>query len=135
MDQVEQELVVGVRHLAARPAAGRQFADGLAADGDQLLPQQRGERLVLHGLGGQRAVEGAVDALPAREGRGEQGGDAPAVLGRLDRRAALLPGLALMAAGGALSALAPSYAVLVGARVPAGLGGAVFYPPPRRPAR
>ena len=53
---------------------------------------------------------------------------APAVLGRADRRTALLLGLALMAAGGVLSALAPSYAVLVAARVLAGLGGAVFGP-------
>ncbi|MFE2913760.1 MFS transporter [Kitasatospora indigofera] len=53
---------------------------------------------------------------------------APAALARLDRRAVLLLGLALMAAGGALSALAPSYAVLAGARVLAGLGGAVFGP-------
>ncbi|WP_371481679.1 MFS transporter [Kitasatospora sp. NBC_00315] len=53
---------------------------------------------------------------------------APAVLGRLDRRTVLLLGLALMAAGGVLSALAPSYAVLLVARVLAGLGGAVFGP-------
>ncbi len=53
---------------------------------------------------------------------------APAALGRIDRRTVLLLGLALMAAGGALCALAPSYGALVGARVLAGLGGAVFGP-------
>ncbi|MFB7618969.1 MFS transporter [Kitasatospora sp. NPDC056181] len=53
---------------------------------------------------------------------------APALLGRLDRRAALLVGLALLTAGGVLGALAPSYGVLAVSRVVAGLGGAVFGP-------
>ncbi|GAB1643571.1 MFS transporter [Krasilnikovia sp. MM14-A1259] len=53
---------------------------------------------------------------------------APVVLGRLDRRQTLLVGLAVLAVGGVASALAPSYAMLTGARVIAGLGAATFAP-------
>ncbi|MEU6238072.1 MFS transporter [Kitasatospora sp. NPDC047058] len=53
---------------------------------------------------------------------------APALLGRLDRRTALLLGLVLLTAGGLLGAAAPSYGVLAASRVVAGLGGAVFGP-------
>lgn len=53
---------------------------------------------------------------------------APVVLGRLDRRRTLLVGLAVMAAGGFISAIAPSYAVLTAARVLAGLGAATYAP-------
>jgi DHA1 family inner membrane transport protein len=53
---------------------------------------------------------------------------APALLGRLDRRRVLLLGLALLAAGGLAGALAPNQGVLLGSRVVAGLGGAVFGP-------
>src|SRR5690348_6992594 len=42
---------------------------------------------------------------------------APAVLRRVDRKQALLIGLAAMTLGGVISAFAPSYAVLTGARV------------------
>ncbi|RFU40694.1 MFS transporter [Actinomadura logoneensis] len=49
-------------------------------------------------------------------------------LGRMDRRRVLLIGLALMLAGGLGSALAPTFATLVAARVVAGLGAAVFGP-------
>ena len=53
---------------------------------------------------------------------------APTVLRRLNRRHILLVGLALMAAGGLLSALAPSYPVLMAARVVGALGGAAYAP-------
>src|SRR5271168_5384152 len=44
------------------------------------------------------------------------------LLGHLPRRTLILAGLALMAVGAAASALAPNYAVLLGARIVAGLG-------------
>lgn len=53
---------------------------------------------------------------------------APTVLRGLNRRHVLLLGLALMAAGGLLSALAPSYSVLMAARVVGALGGAAYAP-------
>ncbi|MGW2210697.1 MFS transporter [Streptomyces sp. NPDC001781] len=53
---------------------------------------------------------------------------APMLLGRIPRRALLVTGLLVMIAGGAASALAPSYAVLTAGRVLAALGGAVFVP-------
>ncbi|WP_158817821.1 MFS transporter [Methylocapsa sp. S129] len=49
-------------------------------------------------------------------------------LGRWQRRTLILTGLALMAIGAAASALAPNYAVLLGARIVAGLGAAAIGP-------
>ncbi|MEV5569667.1 MFS transporter [Spirillospora sp. NPDC052269] len=49
-------------------------------------------------------------------------------LGRMDRKRVLLIGLTLMLAGGVGSALAPTFATLVAARVVAGLGAAIFGP-------
>ena len=53
---------------------------------------------------------------------------AVAVTGRFERRDVMLAGLGLFLAGSALSALAPTYGVLLGARIVAALGGALFTP-------
>ncbi len=53
---------------------------------------------------------------------------APVVLARVPRKRALLLGLGVMAIGGLLAAIAPSYGFLCGARVIGALGGAVFGP-------
>jgi DHA1 family inner membrane transport protein len=50
------------------------------------------------------------------------------LLGHLPRRTLILAGLSLMAIGAAASALAPDYAVLLGARIVAGLGAAAIGP-------
>jgi len=52
----------------------------------------------------------------------------PFLLGHLNRRTVLLTGLAVMALGGLLSAIAPSYGALTAARVVAALGAAAFAP-------
>src|SRR6266568_3822803 len=53
---------------------------------------------------------------------------APAVLNRLDRKRALLLGLALLTAGGVAGAVAPSYSLLAASRVLGALGGAIVGP-------
>ncbi|BCJ47838.1 hypothetical protein GCM10010168_21970 [Actinoplanes ianthinogenes] len=53
---------------------------------------------------------------------------APGLLGRLDRRHMLLIGLAVMSAGGVLSAVATSYPMLAAARVVTALGAAAYAP-------
>ncbi|MFC4909695.1 MFS transporter [Actinomadura gamaensis] len=53
---------------------------------------------------------------------------AAVALGRMCRKRVLLLGLALMIAGGIAGAVAPSFGVLTGARVVAGLGAAIFGP-------
>jgi DHA1 family inner membrane transport protein len=52
----------------------------------------------------------------------------PVLLGRLDRKHTLLLGLAVMSAGGVLSAVATSYAFLAVARVVTALGAAAYAP-------
>lgn len=52
----------------------------------------------------------------------------PVLLGRMNRKYTLLIGLAVMSAGGVLSAVATSYTVLAAARVVTALGAAAFAP-------